>query len=132
MGPTRKWFNRIAGTLLLIGGVSGTYFYFSGGYYSRPELPEGSFSLSFKNGFQGIMVDIPEERLERRYLGVPFEVPFWAEDAWSYCKRPTKQESAKLIAEVDMGPGSRLEAICTIQADDATIVRGAVFSVPRL
>ena len=128
----RKWFNRIAGVLLLLLGAYAAYLYFAGGYHTRPELPTGAFSASFKSGLRAIMIDLPDERTTRRYLGVPFDVPFWAEDAWSSCSRPTKQETSRILAEVDIGPGSRLEAICKIQADDTTIIRGAVISVPRL
>lgn len=78
------------------------------------------------------MIDLPDERGTRRYLGVPFDTPFWAEDAWASCSRPTKQDASEILEQMDMGPGSRLDAICKIQADDTTIIRGVVFSVPRL
>lgn len=109
------------------------YDYFARGYHTRPELPVGAFSLSFNNGFRAMLLDIPDERSTRRYFGVASnKVPFWAEDAWSSCRQPTKQEASRVLSEVDLGAGSRLDAVCTIQADDATITRGAVLSVPKL
>ncbi|MBT6276667.1 MAG: hypothetical protein HOI95_21335 [Chromatiales bacterium] len=127
-----KWIGRISGVALVGFAAYGGYVYFAGGYHTRPELPKGAFSFSFKSGFRAIALDIPEERETRRYLGVPFDVPFWAEDAWSMCKRPSTEEAAEVLKQVDMGAGSRLDAICTVEADGTTIRRGAVFSVPRL
>ena len=95
-------------------------------------MPDGAFSLSFNSGFRAIMLDIPDEGLDRRYFGVPFEVPFWAESAWSFCVRPDPAQQLEISESVDLGPGSRLEAVCTLEVDGETINRGAVFSVPRL
>ena len=78
------------------------------------------------------MVDIPKEILDRRYLGVPFEVPFWAEDAWSFCARPDEAERVMANNSANLGPGSRLEAVCYLEIDGEKIYRGAVFSVPRI
>ena len=128
----RKWFKRITAILLLSFGAFAAYVYFAGGYHTRPVLPAGAFSISFKSGLRAILLDIPDERGTRRYFGVAFDVPFWAEDAWSSCSQPTKQEASRVLSEVDLGEGSRLDAVCTIQADDTTITRGAVFSAPRL
>jgi len=119
--------------IIMIIGYFG-YIYIEGGYYKRPELPKNSFSISFKNGFRAIMVNMTDERLERNYIGVPsLDVPFWAKDAWSYCKRPTKKEKRKILKKINLGVGSRLEAICKIKVDKDTIInRGVVFSVPAL
>jgi hypothetical protein len=127
----RKWSNRIAGVILISSLAYGAYLYFAGGYHTRPDIPAGAFSASFKNGLRAI-IDRPDERSTRRYLGVPFDVPFWAEDAWAFCSPPTKKEASDILEQIDMGPGSRLDAICKITADDTLILRGAVFSVPRL
>ena len=81
---------------------------------------------------RAIMLDIPDERLERKYWGVPFEVPFWAESAWSFCVRPDEAQQKAINKSVDLGPGSRLEAVCTLDIDGETIDRGAVFSTPRI
>jgi len=128
-----KWLYRLFGIFFLSIMVYAIYIYISGGYYKRPELPANSFSISFKSGLRAILVDIPDERLDRKYFGVAFKVPFWAEDAWSYCKRPTKQESIEINNSINFGKGSKLEAICKAEVDkNTTITRGAVFSVPRL
>ena len=132
IGPTRRWFNRIAGLALLSAVVYAGYIYFSGGYHMRPEMPDGAYSLSFKSGLRAIMLDIPDERLDRKYWGVAFEVPFWAESAWSFCVRPDEAQRLAIIKSFDLGPGSRLEAICTLDVDGEIIDRGAVFSTPRL
>lgn len=126
-----KWMGRISGAAIVGFLAYGAYTYFDRGYHTRPELPEGAFSFNFKNGLRAIAVDIPEQRQTRRYLGVPFEVPSWAEDTWSFCRRPGPGEAEDVLKEIDMGPGSRLDAICTIEADGNTIRRGAIFSVPR-
>jgi len=127
-----KWGKRILAVFVVSIGGYLAYVYIAGGYFTRPEMPPGAYSMSFKSGIRAIMVDLPDRRLDRRYFGVPFDVPFWAEDAWSFCTRPTEQEASMILTEADTGPGSRLDAICRIKVDDTTIVCGAVFSVPKL
>jgi hypothetical protein len=130
----RKWVVRITVILVLlsVGGYE-AYHYFARGYHTRPALPDGAFSLSFKNGLRAIILDVPEERATRRYFGVPFDVPFWAEEAWSYCRPPTNKQASEITAEIDFfGAGSRLDAVCTVEADNHTMTRGAIFSVPKL
>jgi hypothetical protein len=75
------------------------------------------------------MVGVPDVRPERKYLGMPFAVPSWYEDAWSFCSAPSPDEKAK---SQDLGPGSRLEAICRIKVDQQEVLRGAIYSVPDL
>lgn len=115
--------------------VYGGYIYYANGYHTRPALPEGAFSFSFKSGFRAIALDIPEERATRRYFGVPADVPDTAQDAWSWCKRPTAEEKEEvleeILKEVDLGPGARLDAICTVTDDGRKIRRGVIFSAPR-
>ena len=95
-------------------------------------MPDGAYSISFTSGLRAIMLDIPDERLDREYWGVAFEVPFWAESAWSFCIRPDKAQQVAISKSVDLGAGSRLEAVCTLDIDGEIIDRGAVFSTPRL
>lgn len=121
-----KW---IIGVAVLVGvGLVG-YDYFKGGFHTRPEMPEGAFSLSYKSGLRAIVVGMPDMRPERKYLGIPFKVPSWYEAAWSFCSAPSPDEKAK---SQDLGPGSRLEAICRIKTDDTEVLMGAIYSVPNL
>lgn len=97
-------------------------------------MPPGAFSFSFKNGLRAVVVDIPDERGNRRYFGYPTEVPFYLEDAWSICSPPTAEEApaATAFMEAQDFPGDRFEAVCRIQVDDETVVRGIITTVPRL
>lgn len=126
-----KWIGRISGAAIIGFVAYGAYTYVAGGYLTRPELPPGAFSFSFNSGLKAIALDIPEERQTRKYLGVPFDVPSHAEDAWAMCKRPSPEEAARVLKETNMGADSRLDAICTVEVDGATLRRGAIFSVPR-
>jgi len=97
-------------------------------------MPPGSFSISFKNGLRAILVDVPNERDTRRYFGFPVEVPFYLEDVWSFCSPPSDEEAAQVqqfMAQRDF-PGERFEAVCRIQVDDETVVRGLITTVPKL
>jgi hypothetical protein len=108
------------------------YDYYRAGFHTRPDMPEGAFSLSYRNGLRAIVVGVKDERPERKYLGVPFKVPPWFEDTWSFCSVPTAAEQAELSQKVDLGPAARLEGVCRITADEAKIYRGAIYSVPNL
>lgn len=140
--------------LALLGGAGYfTYDFFRAGNWSLPELPDGAYTLSFKNGFRAIVLDadVPDTskadapryfrslgvaNRERRYFGVPFEVQPWFRDAWSWCEKPTEEEKAEIAKmpahfqkSVEL---ARFEAVCRIYVDDKSVVRGLVFSVPRL
>ncbi len=112
----------------------GIYDYFRAGLHTRPEMPQGAFSISFKTGFRAILVDVPNERDTRRYFGYPAEVPFYLEDAWSICSPPTSDEEPEAVAfmEAQDFPGARFEVVCRIQVDDETVIRGVITTVPRL
>lgn len=129
-----KWLFRIAG-LAVLGCIGyATYDGYMAGFHTRPEMPKGAFSLSYKNGLRGILVDIPNEKETRRYFGFPQEVPHYLRDAWSWCHPPTEAEAphfTQFLAERDM-PGERFEAVCKITADNDVVVRGIITSVPRL
>lgn len=129
-----KWIIRV-GLVAVLGFVGyGAYDYYRADLHTRPEMPPGAFSMSFKNGLRAILVDVPNERETRRYFGYPADVPFYLEDAWSLCSPPTEKE--KLQTEAFMKaqdfPGSRFEVVCRIQVDDETVTRGFITSVPRL
>ncbi len=74
---------------------------------------------------------------DRKYLAIPYDVPSWFEDAWSYCEKPTGAETNAILNTMpeDMRrefTGARIEGICTIDADGEKIPRGLLFSVPKL
>jgi hypothetical protein len=121
--------------------------------FSLPELPDGAYTLSFENGFRAIVLeaDVPDKvgddapkylrslgiaNRERKYLGVPLEVQPWFKEAWSWCKRPTPEEIADLLGMPEdirrKVENARFEAVCRIDVDGKEIVRGLIFSVPRL
>lgn len=121
-----KW--ALSAVLILCGGYV-AYDYYKGGFHTMPELPEGAFYLSYKNGLRAIVVGVPDLRPERKYLGMSFDTAPWYADAWSFCTAPTPDEEAQ---SRNLGPGSRLEAVCRIKADDTEVLRGAIYSVPDL
>jgi hypothetical protein len=116
-------------TALLAGAGWVAYDYYRAGLHTLPPIPDGAFWLSYKNGLRAIILDRPDHRPERKYLGVPVEVPGWYRDVWSFCTEPNAKERA---AAPIMGPGARLEAVCRIEVEKGKhIVRGMIFSVPR-
>lgn len=126
-----KWIGIFA---LIAGGSYVAYDTYMSGYFTRPTLPEGAFSLSYKNGLRGIMVGIPDEREKRRYFGVPLEVAFYLKDSWSWCSPPTKEEAARaaqLMAQQNW-PGQRLDAVCKIAVGEEQVVRGLIVTVPKV
>ncbi|TBN14860.1 hypothetical protein EYC79_07500 [Agrobacterium cavarae] len=108
--------------------------YHRAGYFTRPDMPEGAFSISYKSGLRAILIGIKNEQESRRYLGYPMDVPFYLKETWAKCSPPTEQEKPNVegfMAEHNM-PGQRFEAVCRIQADSDVVVRGLITSVPRL
>ncbi len=129
-----KWI----GGALLIGIVGylgyGFYDFYRAGLNTRPEMPESAFSISYKNGLRAILTGVPNEEKSRRYFGFPQKVPYYLEDAWSFCAPPEGEEVAmatKFIEDRDM-PGERFEVVCKLTADKDVVVRGIITSVPRL
>jgi hypothetical protein len=149
-----KWIGRI----FLVGIVSYIalvlYEYKRLGLFSMPDLPQGAYFVSFKNGLRGVVLnaDVPEtstgygpkllrsltiENRERKYLGIPSEVPSWFADAWSTCQAPTEQEQVGITVSLPddlrrrLG-NARFEAVCWINVDGEPLMRGLIFSVPRL
>lgn len=92
-------------------------------------MPEGAWSIVSKSGTRAIVVDIPDERLERKYFLMPAaETPEWFKDAWSFCKKATDEQ--KKLNPPDRG--MRLEGICSINADGEIIYMAVLQSAPRL
>lgn len=129
-----KWLTRIVVVVLVAGGGYAAYDYFMAGFHTRPEMPEGAFSISYKNGLRAILIDVPNEQETRRYFGFPQDVPFYVKDAWSLCHPPTDEEApevARFLQDRNM-PGERFEAVCKVTVDDDVVLRGLITSVPKL
>jgi hypothetical protein len=112
----------------------GAYDYFRAGLHTRPEMPDGAFSISYANGLRAILTGVPNEEEARRYFGFPQEVPHYLEDAWSICAPPEGDEIAmasKFVEDRNM-PGERFEVVCKVTADEDVVVRGVITSVPKL
>lgn len=126
-----KWIVLI---LILAGGGYFAYDTYMAGLHNRPPMPEGAFSISYKNGLRAILVDVPNEQETRRYFGMPLDVAFYLKDAWSFCHPPTEAEAQDVATYIEQRnvPGERFEAICKIKVDDDVVVRGLITSVPKL
>ncbi|WP_146036478.1 hypothetical protein [Pseudotabrizicola formosa] len=118
-----------------------------------PEITPNDYAFSFA-GFRGIVVNanvsepideyIPDayRRLsfankDRRYFGVPFEVQEWMKDAWSFCVSPTDEERVYYDNAMPENIKSQLEfsqfeAVCSLDVDGSKVVRGLLYSVPKL
>lgn len=128
------WIRRGLVVIAVAGAGYAGWDYYRSGFYYLPELPKGAFPLSYTNGLKAILVDVPDERETRRYFGSPLAVPSYLKDVWSFCRPPTPEEQpnvAKFLTDRNL-PGERFEAVCKIQADNDTVVRGLISSVPRL
>jgi hypothetical protein len=129
------------------------------GYFDLPDLPDGAYTVSFKNGLRGIVLDadVPDNTRAggpemfrtlssadpaRRYIGIAVDVAPWFEKAWSTCSRPSEEEKGQISAMMTEMPewkeirqdlvGARFDAICYVETDDKMrIPRGFVYSVPR-
>ncbi len=144
--------------MLLIGVVGwlgyGVVDGYQRGYFSIPDMPEGSYLFSIKSGFRGIVLDakvsepsspdtpkvwrqIAFANPERRYIALPFEVGPYVVDAWSTCTAPTDEELAyfeKTMPEETARKFAlaRIEAICMVEADGKKMLRGLLYSFPKL
>lgn len=123
---------RILVLLVLADVTYAGYNYYKGGFYSRPPMPEGAFSISYVGGFRAILVGVPNERETRRYIGFPQDVPSYLQEAWSFCNPPTPVEKSKFERDFPQRPGERFEAVCKIDADGDVVVRGLITTVPKL
>ena len=150
-----KWILRLG--LVGVLGLAGWACYdaYRGGYFDLPDLPDDAYPISFQNGLRGIVYDVEATnetyenapkyfrrlimaKTDRRYIGVPVDVATWFEDAWSTC-RPDIPEAQSYFEESMPEElkarlqGTRFEAICVIELEDQEdIVRGAIYSVPKL
>ncbi len=118
------------GLFVLIGIFSwGIYEYFRLGLHTRPDMPDGAWSIVSKSGTRAIVVDIPDERPERKYFLMPTaETPEWFKDAWSFCEQATDEQ--KELNPPDRG--MRLEGFCSINADGEIIYTAVLQSAPSL
>ncbi len=127
---------------------------YRGGFFSLPDIPDGAYPLSFKNGLRAIVLDadvsdhsydqnwkyfrhLSLADPDRRYLGFPYDVPAWFEDTWSFCKKPTTEEANWIQNQMpksmrDQVATARFDAVCIIEADGKKILRGLIYSVPDL
>lgn len=117
--------------LIFLGGVSfGAYEYFRAGLHTRPTMPDGAFSVSFKSGFRAIALDQADLRPNRVYQGYPLDVPEWLQNVWSW--RDPASDEEKFELDGQLAVGQRLEAVCRIDVDGEKVVRGFLFSRPNL
>lgn len=128
------------------------------GYFNLPNLADNEYPISFKSGFRAI-VWLPEDLREtqrtpkllrrlatetpdRKYLGVPVDVPSWLEDKWSKCISGEEVENANVKVQIEQSMpeklrndliGARLDAVCGFELDNGSFrTRGYIYSVPRL
>lgn len=150
----RKWLFGLLAVVAIGYFGKGLYELHQAGYMSMPELNDGEYPISFRNGLRAIVInpdvtiphdldDLPSLRRltsanpDRKYLGVPYEVPSWFESAWSYCEQPSEGEQNAIVNSMPEEmrrnfSGARLDAVCAFEADGNKIPRGLLFSVPRL
>ncbi len=75
---------------------------------------------------------------DRKYLGIPLDVPAWFQESWSSCIAPDDEIRSWVEAEMPDETkqsliGARFEAFCYIEVDGgARMPRGLVYSVPRV
>jgi hypothetical protein len=147
-------------TKLVVLGVVGyggyeAYLLHKGGYFDLPVVPYGAYTVSFKSGLRGIVLDaevsndaladshkifrrLSDANPDRRYLGIPMDVPYWFEDVWSTCIKPSEDELQYIEASLSDAEkqkliGARLDAFCYIETDGKKrIARGLIYSVPNL
>jgi hypothetical protein len=159
------WLNGKKGTrmgwitkLIVIGVVGyGSYYAYKAnraGYFELPDLPQGAYILSFKNGMRSIVLDakVAETHLanapaflrllslanpNRQYIGLPFQVAPWFEDLWSTCIEPTEDDRAYFEATMPNETqneliGARFDAVCYLDVDGGErLARGLIYSVPK-
>jgi hypothetical protein len=149
----KKWLLRLI--LIAVTGFFGLAVFdsYRGGFFNLPDMPENAYAIAFKNGMRAIYIDpdIPEpawknskffRRLsiadrDRKYLGIPVDVPSWFQDAWSFCTAPTDSERTEISPTLPTNlrrqlVNAKFEAICRLNVDGEEMVRGLLYSVPRL
>jgi hypothetical protein len=151
----RKFITRTIG-LAIVGYVGyAAYDTYRAGYFELPDMPDGAYQISFASGLRGIIIDaevsdpsvgdnpkwmrkITLANPDRRYLGIPLDVPEWFVGAWSYCTAVTDAERNELAVSMpdEMQrslTGARFDYTCRLELDDnEELVTGFIFSVPDL
>jgi hypothetical protein len=147
------WFSK----LLIVGVVSyGGYYAYKlnrDGYLSLPDIPAGAYPISFKSGFRAIVydMDVTDDQYadapkifrrlvlanpDRRFIGLPSDVPRWFEDTWSTCRPGTDEVREHIVSTMpeDLRKemvGARLEALCFIEVEgEVPLLRGLIYSIP--
>lgn len=149
----RRWVFRIIVIGILGYAAYVAYHLHRAGYLSLPDIPDGAYTLSFPSGLRAIVLDadvsdttwtdapeyfrsLSRANPDRKHLGVPLDVQPWFKEAWSWCKSPTQQEKAYLEQMPDdfqrSVENARFEAVCRFDVDGTEVLRGLIFSVPRL
>jgi len=94
----KRWTVRIIGLIVLGLAAYGVYDVRRAGLFSLPELPDGAYTLSFKNGLRAVILDaevadpslstgskyfrsLSYANRDRKYLGIPLDVQPWFKDA---------------------------------------------------
>ena len=105
------WAKRTAAAAFIAGGGYLAYDIDRTGHHTRRDMPAGAFSISYKNGLRVFLIDVPNERNTRRYFGMPMKVPFYFQDAWSFCSPPSKEDEAQVTTFMRNRewPGERFE-----------------------
>lgn len=124
-----KW---IVGGLLVVVISYAVNTYYRLGFHTMPEIPDGAFVITRRNGFQAILVDVPDLQGARTYFQYPVVVPFYLEKAWAICKPPIGDEAQGFRESIKSNPGERFEAVCKIKVDEDIVIRGLITSVPKL
>ena len=130
----RAWISRIG---IFLGWSA--YDYYRMGYHSMPEIGDNDFPLVFDSGYRVIMERSEDKRFaekvnRREYLFAAYlNTPEYFKDAWSRCKAPAGAEAREIEkSSAAPGPGMRLEAVCTLDADGEILRTGIVYSIPDL
>lgn len=138
----KKWTARLLVAAVIGGGGYLVYDHWRFGFFDLPEVPEGSRTISFHNGLRAIILDAeyPDEVSfddTRDYLGIPFKVAPWFEDAWSFCTPATEDERERADRTMPEEARenlryARLDAVCNIDVDGEKVARGLIYSIPKL
>jgi hypothetical protein len=140
--------------LVLVAAVGySAYQSYENGYFSMPDMPDGAYAFSTRNGMRGIVLDAkvsqPIEDMpkffrrlnlanpERHYFTLPAKISPWFEKSWSTCT--LAEDGAQEELEASMSEevrssveNARLDAVCVIDADGKKLLRGLLYSVPNL
>lgn len=111
------------------------YGYYTGPFYDAPTIASDDFLLAFngEGGLKGVMIGFGEKDRARKYMSYQAnDVPKWYKDTWSTCRTPKIDEATEFNANVNIGPGGRLDAVCEINADGDVFIRGWIVTVPNL